>query len=417
MAPFEDRGVIARQVDFTLLTTTLRMGSPIIAEVVIIDGTRATLVDDPLSLAARLAYDIRGLPNHVTMPNGIRWSKIPIVIFLENDDMVKRAYGDPALRTVRLAARSPGWDNVYRAAAAEVRDFGERLVDEYVAAGWNVEYNKGRYLRVGIPKARNGKVEPIETDLYDGTRDRRYQARTRRELLPVSLIFTDETAVEHDLEELRRKMPEQHPEGVYQRYMDGRTYLLGAAPYELLPHPEQQDPGTGEKRYADYGLNSLRLSDFSAPSRLVDLKTPQAKLLVGARKYKKFGSDITTGLAQLAGYRRDLLDPRSKELLARIFPNGMPLGANLLVAGTKADVDRASLEYERERYRREADLRTYDEVLEMAEQRYLADHSDPEDPYSAERLGLPPIEEDDDEYDVYWNRRSQRDGYRRRRLV
>ena len=328
------------------------------------------------------------------MPNGIRWSMLPIVIIVENDDMRRRAYGDPALRTVTIASAYPGWDNVYKTVAAAVRDFGMRLIDEYRSAGWKIEDEHGRYIRVKAPRSKrsDGKLEHIETELYDGSRDQWYQARTLRERLPLSLVFTDETAVEHDVDELRRKIGEVHPERVYQRFVDHRTYLLGAAPYELLPQAPLWNPESGEARYADYSLARLQFSALDSPSRLVDLKVPQARLLVPARKYQKFGGEIATGIAQLRGYKRDLEDPRSAEYLQRLFANGGPLGPGLLIAGTRTNVDLTALEYEREFYRDQVEVQTYDELLELAEHRYLADHRDEEDPYGMRRVGLPPID-------------------------
>jgi hypothetical protein len=208
----------------------------------------------------------------------------------------------------------------------------------------------------------------------------------------LSLIFTDETAAERDIDELRRKIGQIHPEHVYQGFVDYRTYLLGAAPYELLPQAPLRSPDSGEDRYADYSLNRLQLSPLDPPSRLVDLKVPQARLLVPARKYQKFGQEITTGIAQLRGYKRDIEDPRSIEQFQQLFANGGSLGPGLLIAGTKANVDRAALEYERDLYHAHVELQTYDELLENVEQRYLADHRDVEEPYGLMRLGLPPID-------------------------
>jgi hypothetical protein len=393
--PFEARGVSARPVRFELLTTVLRQGRPIIAEAIIIDGARETsLQGDALTIAALLANQIRDLPGYVTMPNGIRWSRLPIVIVVENDDIRRRAHGDPLLRRVTIASAYPGWDSVYMTVAAVVRDFGMLLVEEYRSMGWSIEVEHGRYIRTQAPrgKRRDARVERIETDLYDGNRDQWYLARGDRARLPLSLLFTDETAVERDIDDLRRKISQIHSERVYQGFVDRRTYLLGAAPYELLPQAPLWNPDSGEDRYADYSLNRLQLSPLDPPSRLVDLKVPQAKLLVRARKYQKVGQEIATGIAQLRGYKRDLEDPRSVEHLQRLFANGGPLGPGLLIAGTKANVDRAALEYERDLYREQVELQTYDELLENAEQRYLADHRDEEDPYGMLRIGLPPVD-------------------------
>jgi hypothetical protein len=393
--PFETRGVSARPVPFDLLTAVLRQGTPIIAEAIVIDGARETsLQGDALTAAGVLANQIRELPGYVTMPNGIRWSRLPIVIVVENDEIRRRAHSDPLLRRVTIASAYPGWDSVYKTVAAVAGDFGMLLVEAYRSMGWRIDVQHGRYVRAQAPRTerRDAKVERIETDLYDGNRDQWYHARGNRTRLPLSLIFTDETAVERDVDELRRKIGQFHPEHVYQGFVDRRTYLLGAAPYELLPQAPLQNPDSGEARYADYSLNRFQLSALDPPSRLVDLKVPQARLLVPARKYHKFGQEIATGIAQLRGYKRDLEDPRSIDQLHRLFANGGTLGPGLLIAGTKANVDRAALEYERELYREQVELQTYDELLENAEQRYLADHRDAEDPYGMLRIGLPPVD-------------------------
>lgn len=360
-----------------------------IAEAIVLDGTRGTLQEDTVTVAARLANEIRALPGSATMPNGIRWCKVPIAIVVDNEDIRARTRGDPALRTVVIVSAYAGWDAVYKAVAVTVRDFGMTLVEEYRAAGWQIESDRGRYIRVGVPRPRRRtrSVERIETDLYDGPRDRLYRARTLRERLPLALIFTDETAVEHDVDELRRRMGEIHPEAAYQRFIDRRSYLLGSAPYEVVRQPRLRDPESGEERYPDYGLARVRLSPFDPLPRLVDLKVPQSPLLVNARKYVKFGGEITTGIAQLRGYARDLQDPRAAEHLRGIFNGAAAFGPGLLIAGNRTNVDADALERERELYRDYVELQTYDEMLELAERRFLADQRDDNGPYGLRRIG------------------------------
>jgi hypothetical protein len=330
----------------------------IIAEALVIDGATPELGGDGLTAAGRLALEVRGLPGYVCMPSGIRWCKIPIVIVVENDEMMRRAYGDPLLRSFTLASAHPGWDNAYQAVAKAVHTFGEQLVEEFLKAGWRLREEYGRHTRVQSPKLRRvgDRFQHIETELDDGNHDEWYRSRTKRDRMRLSLIHTDQSAVPRDIDTLRRTMAGRYTEPTYQAFMNIRTYFLGAAPYELTSQAPLRDPDTGEMRYADYAYNRIQLSAYDEPSRIIDLSVPQAPLLVRARKYYKLGGEYTTGIAQLTGYRSNLEDPRSAEDLRVLFPDGGPLSRGLLVAGTLANVDRGALEAQRHLYREVVDI-------------------------------------------------------------
>src|ERR1700691_6281978 len=89
--PFARFGVSARFVPPDQLIDVLRLGSasPIIAEAIIIDATYGDPAAGRMYFASHIAQAVRGLPEHTTMQNGIRWRKIPIIIAAENGDVVK----------------------------------------------------------------------------------------------------------------------------------------------------------------------------------------------------------------------------------------------------------------------------------------------------------------------------------------
>lgn len=107
---------------------------------------------------------------------------------------------------------------------------------------------------------------------------------------------------------------------------------------------------------------------------------------------RRFGSGILDGIAQLRDDRRLADDPRVRKYRNRIFPDGGTLGRGLVIGGRKKSVDSRALEWERELYHHVAEVRTYDELLEDVERRYLADHQAPQSPYGLMRLGYPPFD-------------------------
>ena len=402
--PFQRLGASAKFVPFDLLTAELRLGSssPTIAEVIIIDGSNspAPLQQDALLSAASLALEIRNLPDHTTMQNGIRWRHIPIVIIVENREKLDRTHGDPVLRTIQVCDASRGWQHVYEEAAEAVQHFGMQLIEELRLVGWKLREEQGRYYRVSPPSKamRSGKVSPIETTLYHGGSDRWFTSRGQRERLPLSIVHTDARTVESDFENLRRLIEMQRNEGDYQRFLNIRAYILGAPQYELLPHPVLWDADANEKRSPDYSQDRRQFISSDPAPRLVEIKVPHIPVLVNARKYKKLGAELLTGISQLRGYKEAAMDPRSAGITARAFSNNGTLGPGLLIGGILGKADKAAFEIERKQFADTAEILTYDEILEAMERRFFKQHNPDESMGSDRIMGLPSFNSIDDPY-------------------
>lgn len=398
--PFEQLGAIARFIPDTLLSATLRLGnaSPLAAQAIAISSQNNEFDNDGFLRALAVANEVRGLPDTATMQNGIRWKKVPITIVVPSDEMVDRTRGEPWLRSIAVCPASRGWANVYEIIERQVQDFGHRLIDELRSVGWQIREENGRYFRDRAPslKRRGGVIPDLETELYDGRRDLLFGKRTLRDRLPLRIVHTDPEATQVDYETFRRIINERASEATYQRFLNERAHILNSAPFELLPRPTLWDPDANEARYPDY---SMRRWDFEDDElRLVDLKTPYADLLAHARKELKFASEISTGIAQMRGYQRIADDPRVRGYRETVFPDGGVLGPSLLIAGRKGSANAKAFELERDFYKHAVEVRTYDELLEDFERRYLTDYSAPANPYGLIRLGYPPFDVEDPGY-------------------
>jgi hypothetical protein len=413
---------MARFVPFDLVTAELHTrGSDIIAEAIVIDGARRELNGDDLDWAARLANEIRGLPEHATMQNGIRWRHVPIAITVESDEMARRTHGDPALRDIVVVSAFHGWQRVYKVLSDMIRDFAMELVEQYREVGWEIqEDDYGRVTRMKAPKLkrRDGKLDPIETEFYDSSADRWFAARANRTRLPLQTIYVAPEAVEHDIRDFRKLIrPQGLLEGEYQRFLNERTYFFGAAQYEMLPRPELWDPDNGKFRYPDYSINPTHFTDDDPLPHFLDLKTPDSSLLTSDRGFPMLTRPVQSGLRQMRGFQDIARDPRGKEYVDRIFPQQLPLGAGKVIIGLNTSNHRRAFEKERALYRDlgndAVEVYTYDEVLEMVERTYLDEYTDVEDPYGI--LEAESFDTYDHASDAYDNSRRARNSTGRRR--
>lgn len=392
--PFQQLGAIARFVPAPYLSDLLRLGhaSTLIAEAIVIDGS-ISLNDDRLLGAILHAQSLRALPDHVAMPNGIRWKHLPITIVVDSDELVDRSGGDPAMNGLAICSAARGWQHIHSVVAVGVRSFGLRLVDELRSVGWQIEDRHGRLVRTRAPvfKRRNERPPVLETELYSAPHDRWFSRRSRRERFPLSVIHTEPEAIAHDLNTFRDIIEQPLIEPKYQRFLDERSYVFGSAPFEMQAQPKLWDPDANEYRYPDYIQRRWSFDD-DEPARLIELKAANVDVLVGARKTQKLGTEFTTGITQQLYYKELLADPRAQIYRDALIAPTTTVGRSILLAGRGRGLDARAFERQRALYDHVTDIWTYDGLIEEVERRYFTDHAPPDNPYGGQRIGLPTMD-------------------------
>ena len=350
------------------LLSSLRIGSSsrLSADAIVIDSTTMPLEGTVLRCAA-LCGAVRQLTS-ATMRTGVRWSAIPMIMVVENEGLASLVTSDfNALRVVPCS-RSMGWSSIYDVIVDEVLDFALNLVDDMRQLGWDLVYYRGRWLRQRLrrPRRRGGYRPDFETDRYDGTADQWLTAETLRDRKPLSVAAFDRTITLQDLLHLRKLLLNPFvTEPALQKLIEDAPYLLRSARLELKSHPRFHRLSEGDYIEPDIVLHPALRNTID----IVELKLPQASLVVRRGKLIYQSAEVTAGIAQVREQEEVAVDPSHRSEMEAIFGEPVSVSSRTLIIGMAAGLDPDKLNRIRS-HLGDFGLRAWDEILEEAVRRY-----------------------------------------------
>jgi hypothetical protein len=324
------------------------------AVIVVSDYTRdiSLRATDAVALAARL----RRLADSMAMIDGRKWNALPILVLAAG----WLDYFDGQNAAARLAAEGEGpvevhdisrpgeFGGAYIQTAIEV--YRRQLLEEMDDLGFIVTYEQGRY-RVG-PAFK--KRDEVVGRFYHGSADRRGAGfvTVHRDLLGVQLEVEQ---FEHLIN--RRDVAERE----LQTFFKQNPHFLSAVA-QPLPHVRFRD-AAGRLLVPDFILRPIVASQRDSRWEVIDLKRPQASLLVGSGTRKRISHEVATAIRQLRDYGDYFADPRNAASIEQKLGHRLRRPKLGVLIGRLRGVDVEALESEQHRT---SDVRiiTYDEILE-----------------------------------------------------
>ena len=330
------------------------------AVVVISDYTRdiSLRATDAVTLASRL----RRLDDAIAMIDGRKWNALPILVLVAG----WLDYFDGQNAAARLAAEGEGPVEVHDISRpgefggtliqTAIEVYRTKLLQELDDLGFIVTYEQGRY-RVGPAFKRRDEVVGR---FYHGAADRRGDGfvTVHRDLLGVQL------EVEQFEYLINRK---DVAERELQTFFEQNPHFLSAIA-QPLPHVQFRDPA-GRLLVPDFILRPIVAAQRDSRWEVLDLKRPQASLLVGSGARKRISHEVATAIRQLRDYGDYFADPRNAAQVEQKLGHRLRRPKLGVLIGRLRGVDVEALESEQHRT---TDVRiiTYDEILES--QRSLA---------------------------------------------
>jgi hypothetical protein len=337
------------------------------ADAIVVDSSMNVLDGSALSRCISLANAIRRLSG-ATMPTGVRWSAIPIVLLVSNEAitslMPRQGWGNK----ITVIAKSQGWSTVYDRIVKAALAFSLELVEQMRSLGWELHYVRGRWIRVRAkrPSTKGGYRQSFESELYDGTADQWLRARSDALKRQLSMVGFDETVTLHDVLHLRRLIIDPDvTEPALQRLIEEAPYLLRAARMELIAKPRFVQESTGDEKYPDVVIHP----PLEPAIAIAELKLPGARLIARRGKLIYQSAEVTAGVAQVREYAEVAVDPSHSSQMQALFGQPVAVSARSLVIGMSAGIDPDELNKVRS-YIDDVDVRTWDSILDEAVTRY-----------------------------------------------
>lgn len=295
---------------------------------------------------------VRSLPDDVAMLDGRKWKSIPFVILKGMDRQVRFEDGsDFHPDTVRYA--SP--DQAYRYIRSVVMDYRQRLLSELDNLGFLVRYEHGRY-RVG-PALGQKPVMP-EGTLYSGFHDKRFMAR--RSVLTVD---RDLYGIQYEVELLEALLNRKETtEAELQQFFEEHPhFLIPNQLFSVLPHVRLMEET--KLLIPDFIVKPVVAAQKDSEWEVLDLKRPNAKLLVGKANRARLSQEVMNAIAQLREYGDYFRNPQNALSVSTKLGHKLrfPKLAVLVGRMENVDVEAFALAQDRER---DVRIVTYDEILE-----------------------------------------------------
>jgi hypothetical protein len=324
------------------------------AIVVISDYTRdiSLRAVDAVTLAARL----RQLDDAIAMIDGRKWNALPILVLVAG----WLDYFDGHNAAVRLAAdgeRPVEVHDIERPSEfggahieTAIQEYRTQLLEEMDDLGFIVTYEHGRY-RVGPAFQRRGEVIG---QFYYGPADRRGAAyvTVHRDLLGVQFEVEQFEYLINKKDVLEREL---------QMFFEQNPHFLSAVA-KPLPHVQFRDPA-GRLLVPDFILKPIVASERDSRWDIIDLKRPQASLLVGAGARKRMSHEVAVAIRQLRDYGDYFADPRNATQIEQKLGHRLQRPKLGVLIGRLRGLDVEALESEQHRVN-DVRIITYDEILE-----------------------------------------------------
>jgi len=371
---FEMMGARAIRAHHSQAIDLIKYTPKLVVDAIVIDGTNLVYFPgmlmptsgEVLRSAERLLKELLRQDVLGAMQNGILWSDLPIIVLVDEPDYATftSAYPGNAKSVTGckvpfrpLGAEDPdalpfGWDLIYDLILFLVKAWTFELVERMQMRGWKLKES------LGI-----GQLYQSKRDDYDVAR-----------LAPKSIVLlpsdgvADETPISlvhwHEaigavIEELpvAAQIKAHVREYWFQRLFTENPYLLGAASFELVPHPhlvpDPDDPVFRRKQIPDF----VRYATSSAFSALTTVEIKRADMPASALK---------RAVAQVSKATEFLLDPRYREVNRGLLAGVGAITSPLVIAGNSAskgfDLARSDQE--------SVTVRPFDELASDALHRY-----------------------------------------------
>ena len=208
-------------------------------------------------------------------------------------------------------------------------------------------------------------VSPSLTPRGDGEGrfyDTRADQRSRSALLTVD---RDHLGVQLEVEEFEALINRQDVrEAELQTFFETHPhFLMGVASGHALPHVQLLD-ASGTLLVPDFVLRPVVAVQRDSNRNVLDLKLPQAKLIVDLRRHPRFSSEVASAIAQLKDYGDYFADPRNANRVHEVLGHKLRFPRLAILIG-RLPGDGTIEVLEREQNREpKVTIVTYDEILE-----------------------------------------------------
>jgi hypothetical protein len=313
------------------------------------EGTHAPLV-------ANLPSQIRSLPEEIAMPDGRRWSAVPIVVLAKLPELeLLTAFmahladaGFPDISVHEFSAADNFGAGVIKTA---IKNYRQHILNELDNLGFIVTYEAGLY-RLG--PALKPHAERVGYYYFGPAAENlRHFITIDRDLVGIQLevellegLLNNERASEADYQ----KFFEEHPH-----------FLSGIA--NPLPHVQLRD-STGRLLVPDFILKPIVAAQRDSRWEVLDLKKPQAQLLAGRGSRRRLSQSVQAAIRQLRDYGDYFADTRNSDAVERTLGHRLRRPKLGVLIGRMSSIDIEALELEQARV---PDVRiiTYDEILQQ----------------------------------------------------
>jgi hypothetical protein len=312
----------------------------------------------PLSVAINLASEIKELPPQCAMQDGRKWHSVPFVI-IPGVEFDFESLNEKLPQGI-ISVPFPGQ---LEKAAHDIRkivtEYRQRILDEFDNLGFLVLYDNGRF-RIGPALTRRDEVEG---KYYYGPADRADRS-TRYDTVDRDLY-----GIQYEIElfeALLNKPSTIEPE--LQRFFEEHPHFLSATnSTKPLPHVRLED-SLGKVLVPDFILRPIVASQRDSKWEVLDLKRPQAKLLVGKRTRARFSQEVVAAITQLRDYGDYFQNPANSDTVMKLLGHRLRhprLGVLIGRLPKGNEVESLEVEQSRQPYVR---ITTYDEILEQQRQ-------------------------------------------------
>lgn len=305
----------------------------------------------PVSVVSAVEKDLRSIPDDVAMPDGRKWKSVPFLMLVSELVLPGDVYFD---RYQRKVLRYENIDHAFTLVDEGVRAYRQRLLDDLDNLGFLVKVENGRY-RVGPAL----KPRPnLESELYYGRSDQRGGGDRH-----YVTIDRDLCGVQYEIELFEALINKADvSEGDLQRFFEANPHFLAIAQIaQALPHVRLEAEG-GRLLIPDFVLKPI-IPKRDSNWRVLDLKTPQVKLLTGTAERAQFSQQVMKAITQLQDYGEYFKDSRNSEKIARMLghPLKHPKLAVLIGRLQKDRVEELETAQSRQPH---VEIVTYDDILE-----------------------------------------------------
>lgn len=260
-------------------------------------------------VAVQLATRIRELHESVAMRDGRRWSALPIHLLAPTADIAaaKSKVNDARSQGIEdLHAHELTVTNDFSAAAlkASVKAYRQAVLDELDNLGFMVTYEAGRYRLGPALKPRPELVGHY----YFGPADKRpdHFVTVDRDLIGIQL----------EVELLEALLNRQDAsESDFQKFFEEHPHFLSTLAMPL-PHVQLRDT-SGNLLIPDFILKPIVAAKRDSRWEILDLKKPQASLIVGKGTRRRLSHEVQDAVRQLRDYGDYFSDPRHGESIEK----------------------------------------------------------------------------------------------------